>query len=228
MAATSSAIAVGTVPPPNNAEFMDGDAFLYVRGNDICLCATAMRAGTVRDFLHKFFVQAEIRKDASEFHLVNALDPDKVAFILKRGVKEIDINGTMHRASVDYAKRKAEAVGFIESARKHFNAIVGSQHDVTPDGIRVRITLKLDRKRKGITIGHKKLERIAVSIVENEQEMDEYTIITNDGQRISPHEIVLRSQAEIDSMGKSVKRSAAWEVLLDYYGELADSGQLVQ
>jgi hypothetical protein len=40
-------IKVSTIPPPNDAEYMDGDAFLYVRGNNICLCATTVRTTSI-------------------------------------------------------------------------------------------------------------------------------------------------------------------------------------
>ncbi|HVC61912.1 MAG TPA: hypothetical protein VND19_16315 [Acetobacteraceae bacterium] len=222
----ASEIKVGTIAPPNDSEFMDGDAFLYVRGNDVCLCEISARIGTIRTFLYKFFEQAAIRHDATNFHFLNALDPDKIEFIMRNGVKEIDLRGTMHRASVDYAKRKTQAVGAFDWLRKQFNGLVGSPHDVAPDGIRVVITLKSDKRAKGFAIGHKKLEKIAVSIIKNQEDIDEYSIITDNGQKVNPSEIVLHSQVEFDKLGKSIGRAQAWKALMDYYKELSDTGRL--
>ncbi|MGQ0589442.1 MAG: hypothetical protein ACT4N8_07915 [Sphingosinicella sp.] len=39
---TASEIKVGTSPPPKDAEFMDGDAFVYICGNDVALCTTGV------------------------------------------------------------------------------------------------------------------------------------------------------------------------------------------
>lgn len=33
-----SELAVSTVSPPRDAEFMDSDAFLFVKDNDVCIC----------------------------------------------------------------------------------------------------------------------------------------------------------------------------------------------
>jgi hypothetical protein len=38
---------VATVAAPPDAEFMDGDAFLYVNGDHVCMCATGLRDGAV-------------------------------------------------------------------------------------------------------------------------------------------------------------------------------------
>ena len=75
---------VATLAPPNDAEYMDGDAFLYVKDNDVCLCTTAVTLNTVRHFLHAFFEAAKIRRDAGQFDLMNAVDNRKVALIHSR------------------------------------------------------------------------------------------------------------------------------------------------
>jgi len=93
---------VGTVPPPNDAEFMDGDAFVYVRGNDVCLCTTTIRVGAVRHFLYRFFEAAQIRRDATEFHLLNALDDRKVALLRRKGVREIELMGSLAKLHFPY------------------------------------------------------------------------------------------------------------------------------
>jgi hypothetical protein len=222
-------IAVSTVSPPNDAEFMDGDAFLYVRSNDICMCTTTIKAGTIRDFLQSFFREAAIRKDAVDFEFMNALDPNKIEMIMKKGVKEIDINGVMHRASVDYARRKAQPVGILDLARKHFNAVAGfSPDNVSPDGINVKIVLKTDARSKGHSIGESKLETIAVEVIKNQQDIDEYSIITNDGQKINPSEIILHSKVDLPSVGKSVEQEHAWAALINYYNDLVSRSFIVK
>ena len=41
----NSEIDVSTTPPPKDFEFMDGDAFIYVRDDEVCLCSTGLRDG---------------------------------------------------------------------------------------------------------------------------------------------------------------------------------------
>ena len=94
-------VRVSTMPPPNDAEFMDGDAFLYVVGNNVCVCTTAVTARTVRYFLHELFIAAMIRPDASQFEFLNAVNVEKMALIQRKGIKEIEVRASMYRASAD-------------------------------------------------------------------------------------------------------------------------------
>lgn len=226
VAAEVTEFKVGTLPPPNDAEFMDGDAFVYVRRNDACLCTTTIRDGAVRYFLQKFFEESQIRKDAGQFHFLNALDASKIA-LLHKGVKQIELMGTLYRASIDYQKRKGQAVGIFDLISKQYKAILGKPDDFTDDSIRVEVVLKVDRRRKGgIVLGHKRLTELATGIIEHQEKDDEYVIITKDDEKIKPSEIVLHSTAEIGSIGKSVDREQAWGALFRYYNSLTESGQL--
>jgi len=80
------------------------------------------------------------------------------------------------------------------------------------------VTLKVDKRhRAGISLGYERLEELAVNVIEHQEKDDEYVIVTKDGERIKPFEIVLHSIVEIDGIGKSVDRDQAWEALLNYY-----------
>jgi hypothetical protein len=51
--------------PPGDGEWLDGDAFLYVRSDHVCLCSTGIRDGAINHFLHEFFKKAHLRKDSA-------------------------------------------------------------------------------------------------------------------------------------------------------------------
>lgn len=124
----------------------------------------------------------------------------------------------MYKASIDYHKRKDKAVGVLDILSRHFKAVFGASHDVTDDALRVMVTLKVDKRhRAGISLGYERLEELAVNVIEHQEKDDEYVIVTKDGERIKPFEIVLHSIVEIDGIGKSVDRDQAWEALLNYY-----------
>lgn len=220
---------VDTLPPPNDAEFMDGEAFLYVNGNDAMLCTTAVTIGAVRYFLHAFFDKAAIRHDAGDFEFMNAVDTRLFDLIQRKGIKEIEIKASMLEASAHYQSRRNHAVGAAGHVSKFFRHIAGADPAQADDALRVAVTVKLNKMRKkSIALGHKKLEAIARNIIENREEEDEYTIVLEGGEKIKPKELVLRSQASIDRMGKSVVKEDAWSALYSYYQELFRSGQLDQ
>ena len=82
-------VEIGVADAPEDAEFMDGDAFLYVNGNHVCLCTTGMRDGAVKQFLYEFFAKAKLGKEFSMFELMKAPKIDKLKMLKKDGVKQI-------------------------------------------------------------------------------------------------------------------------------------------
>src|ERR1043166_3575389 len=88
-----------TESPPPYGEWLDGDAFLFVQGDHVCLCATGFRDGSISWFLHRFFEKAKIRKDATRFELIKAADVSKLKLLHSQGVKELEIRAMMYDAT---------------------------------------------------------------------------------------------------------------------------------
>ncbi|HSQ21077.1 MAG TPA: hypothetical protein VLR92_11995, partial [Blastocatellia bacterium] len=72
---------VGTASPPDDSEFMDGDAFLYVRDDHVFLCSTGLRDGAIRVFLYEFFSKAKLGKHATKFDLLKVPKLDKLKML---------------------------------------------------------------------------------------------------------------------------------------------------
>lgn len=214
--------------PPADGEWLDGDAFLYVNGNHICMCATGIRDGSIRYFLQEFFKKAGIRKDATKFDLMKIADMMKIKFLQKNGVKEIVIKATMYKASADYARRKSKAVAAAGAAAKHIAAFLNKPNDVNPDGLRVAVSLKTDRRfnSKQIAIGETRLEKVAEDLLKKPENNDDFLIVTKTGQKITPNEIFMSTVVSIERDGKTVKRNKAWNELTKFYKFLHDSGAL--
>ncbi|MEA2951169.1 MAG: hypothetical protein QOJ96_689 [Alphaproteobacteria bacterium] len=221
-------IQVGTAAPPVDAEFMDGDAFLYVNGNDVCFCATGLRDSTIRHVLQDFFALAKIRKDSTAFDLLKIADVSKVKLLQSQGVAEIELRSTLSTATVSYNRRKHQPQSIVGAAAKQFRAVLGKEHDVTSDALRVMLVIKTDRRRTGIALGEKRLKTLATSIINDQEDDDEYIIVTKGGLRIGPKEILMRSKVQIDSIGKSVQRDKAWKELFTFYEALEADGALEQ
>lgn len=219
-------VEVGTAAPPDGAEFMDADAFLFIKGNDVCMCATNLHDGGIRDFLIAFFEKAKIRKDSSLFDLIKVASIPKLKLIQNKGVEEIELRASMYWASAHYLKRKAQPQGLLGGIARHVRAILGNEHDANPDALNVTLTLKTDRRRKGLTLGEKRLKEIGLEVLRNQQKGDEFTIITKDGQRIGPDELYVRTTAEMESLGKSVQRDEAWKEVVKFYEFLEGAGAL--
>lgn len=218
-----------TAAAPVGSEFMDGDAFLYINGNDACVCLTGLRDGSIREYLCDLFKKAALGDNATKFDLQKVANIDKIKMLHKQGVKEIELRATMFQATHQREVRTNEASGVLRSAAKFINDVLFREDVEVEDGIRVQIILKTDeRLRKNIILGEKKIEKIAVDVVTNQVEYDDYVIVTKSGQRIGPKEIFVRALFQIDSKGKSVTCDKAWLALEKFYKELKHSGVLEQ
>jgi hypothetical protein len=77
----STQVTVTTVPPPNDAEFMDGDAFVFISGNDLCLCSSALREGTLAHFFYSLFKKAKLNILSQQFIMMKVADVDALTLI---------------------------------------------------------------------------------------------------------------------------------------------------
>jgi hypothetical protein len=226
---TASELDLKIEQAPDDGEWLDGDAFLYVYGDHVCMCSTAIRDSTIQNYLFELFKKAKLRKDSIRFQLMKAADITKLKMLHNQGVKELEIRGTLYKVTADFEKRKAKVAGGLGAVGKHIANFFKKPNDVTPDALRVMITLKVDRRYgKGISLGEKRIEAMAADVVKNSADVDDFVIVTKTGQKISPREIFMRSKVAIDSDGKTVNRDKAWKELLTFFNQLISAGVLEQ
>ena len=181
---------------------MDGDAFLYVRDDNVCLCSTTIRDGAVTYYLQELLRKAALRKDATMFDLVKVADIDKVKMLKAQGVKEIKIRSTLFEASARYHQRKGQTLSIAGAAAKQLKAVLGKEHDVTNDALQVAIMVKTDERRKGMKLGEERIQALTPDLLNYQEEGDDFLIVTNLGQRIVPKEIYMKSIVTMKASGQ--------------------------
>ncbi len=215
--------------PPPDGEWLDGDAFLYVRQNHLCLCATSMRDAAISSFIYELFKKAALRKDAIRFQLLKVADINKVRMLHKQGVKEVILKATVFQATSSFEKRKAHAFSIVGAAAKQFKSLVTKPNDYTRDGLQVWLSIRSDHRfAKDFKLGEKQIEHVAEDMINSAEEPDDFTIVTQTGQKIGPQEIFMREKVMIDGDGKTVDRDKAWRELSAFYKRLHDTGLLEQ
>ena len=225
---TASEISLTVEPPPSDGEWLDGDAFLFVQDDNVCICTTGIRDGAVRSFLWEFFKKAKLRKDSTQFDLMKVADVSKVKLLHSQGVKEVELRGSLYEATLTYERRKAQVAAGLGVFAKHLRAILKKPNDVTPDALRVGLTIKTDERKGGLALGQKRIEQFATDVVKNAEKGDEYVIITQTGQRITQEEIFVRTKVSIDRHGKTVQCEKAWNELVKFYNDLKSVGVVEQ
>ena len=215
--------------PPADGEWLDGDAFIFVRHDHMCLCTTGLRDAAITVFLYEFFKKAGIRKDSNRFDLRKVADVSKLKMLHSQGVREVVFKATMFQATADYEKRKAQAFSIVGAVSKQFRAFINKPNDFTRDGLQVYLSLKSDHRfKKDFKLGEKRIEDVAADVVKNAEEEDDFVIVTKTGQKIGPKEIFVRASVLIDGDGKTVDRDKAWRELCGFYKGLHEKGLLEQ
>jgi hypothetical protein len=220
---------VSTAAPPPDSEFMDADAFLYVVDDDVCICSSGMRDGAIRLFLYEFFGKAELGETSAQFDLFKVANVDKLKLLTREGVKEIQIRASLYEATARYEKRRNQTAGIVRTIGRHIQSVVGADELEEDDSVRVILTIKTDERfTKKLSVGEKKIQELGRDIINTQEDYDDYTIVTNSGQKIGPEEVYIKEDVEIEVVGKSVRRDKAWEHLYSFYNRLKKAGVLSQ
>jgi hypothetical protein len=223
--------------PVAEGEWLNGDAFLFVKGDHVCMCSTELRDGAIHQYLFELFKKSKLPEDTVKFELLKVADMSKIKMLHKQGVKELEIRATMYKASADYEKRKGNATGLPGFVAKQVRALIGKPNDVTPDGLRVFLSIRTDRRfgQKALALGESRIEALAADVVKNQpkdgdkdKKYYDYVIKTGTGQRITPDEVFMKSTVAIDADGKTVRCDKVWKELTKFFDDLEESGALEQ
>lgn len=211
---------IGEVAPPDDAEFMDGDAFLFVRDDHVCFCSTGLRDGGIYAFLVQLFEKADLGENSGLFQLGKVADADKLALIEANGVKEILLSASVSEAVSHYAGRQAQPVGILRAVGRKFHSLIADEED-HQDNLMVQVSIAADgRIKHNKEQGYERLQVLATQLVNDAEDGDMFTIVTQDDQKITAGKIILQKQVSIASTGKTVSRDPAWNELAVYYHEL--------
>lgn len=216
--------AVSTADAPQDAEYLDGDAFLYVRGNHVCMCTTTIRDGAIRNFFHDFFKQTNLDAASTRFDLLKVANVSKIRWLQARGVKEIEIRASLYDTTHKYEQRKSQTCGILRSIGQHLTSVLQTEKDETDDNLRVVFAIKTDKRFRTPQLVTKPIEQLAINVINNCEDSDEFVITTNNGERISQSEVGVRDTVKIKSFGKSVDRDAAWLAIQQFYDKIETDG----
>ena len=223
-------IAVETLSPPTNSEFMDGDVFLLIVGNHLCLCSNILRDSTLRHYLLKLLEKANVGSGAAAFDIKPVASKDIVKLINDSAISSITLNAAMYEASNKAAKQKSHTIGALGAVGKYLGAMVGRQNDVTNDSLSIALTIKLDRRSKTHTgLGEEKLHSWALDLAKSAvREFDDadFVIKLQDNRTITPNELKIVKAISLPTHGKSVNREEVRKVLVDFYNELCTNGTI--
>lgn len=218
---------VTTMAAPKDKEFMDGDVFVFVKDNNVCVCSTGIFDTTLQYYFYSLFNKANLPDQSTQFLKRSVADVEKFKFLQDHPIKSITLNASLYHASAHLTANTKRSRGVTGIIGRHVNAVFGKESDVTDDSLMVELTLKTDgRDKQHLKLGERKLEKFAIDLLKHQQKDDDFLIITKDGQKIGPDEIKVQKFSNITAKGKSVDKDETWKELLAFYNELCETGAI--
>lgn len=216
---------LGDAPPPPNADYMDGDMFLAIRGNDVLICTNGLRERQAWDYLRGLFKKAQLPDEATKFSLERVANPKAAQKIVAHGVKAVELDATLFEASLSRTNRVTKRQKFVGAVRDQLVALISVEGDaeITPEmeNLSIEVVVKFDRRKKG-KLGGKRIEKLAKDVLAEEDEG--FKIRTFDGTSISHGNMTLHKKVKVKSSAKSVVYSDVWTELEKYIEELDNVG----
>lgn len=221
---------IGTAPPPENCEFMDGDIMVLVAGNHVLLCATNLHEKRAERYMSGIIEAAGLDRMASNFCLGRKANVDKIKLIQAQGVKAVNLNVDLFDATLDHVERntiKKRVGGALMDEIKAFIFKDKTQEEIgNAENLSAKITVTYDSRKKGGGLGRQGVHDLASQMLADEEES--FSIVTKLGEKINGSEISLRKTVSLPKHAKSVYCSDAWRELETYFYELKAGGLLEQ
>lgn len=231
--------AVSAQTAPEGKDYIDGDVFVYIKGDHVILCPSGVREQVVETYIWNILRAVDKKDIAKTFELDKVAKTNKLRMIKEEGVKEIDLDTSLYEASLIHLDRNNPKVSSIKKViADQVIAIFGKDKELNEikekENVNVAISLKYDGRAARSNqkdpefgaSGKKRLEKTAEQIISEFESYSEngFVIVTGAGNRITSNEIRVSDSFRVDVLGKSLSQSSAWKKLKEYHDRLDTDG----
>ena len=224
---------------PQGKDYLDGEVFVYIKGNHVILCPSGVRETVVEIYVWHVLTAIENNEIAKTFELDKIAKTDKLRMIKDEGVKEIELNTSLYEASLLHMdKKKPKVSGWKKAIANQLSAIFSEDDDLKDitekENLNVKVTIKFDgmEARKNSKdaefgkAGKKRLEKTAEQVIAefDAEHTNGFVIVTGEDNRITSDEIRVSDSFKVETFGKSLSKNAAWAKLKEYHDKLNIDG----
>ncbi len=227
--------------PPHNRAFKLSDAFVLVEGNELLVMVDGMRLGSVALYLRLLLGVAGQPAAHSAFELAPVGDPDKEAVLAEEGVSALKLSGSAYAAeNPDALAPGADATGLVEQLwanltgkiRDVFEYEAGNDQErarlaASWGDLKVTTTIRARGGSRADPIVLQNLQGIGIDLIEDAPVGMDLQIVTGQGSKVSPSELVLGKYVTVDRQDRRNDLSIPdmWSELEDYRIELGQQGR---
>ena len=225
---------------PLDNDYVNGEIFVYVKGNDIILCAATTRETSALMYFKSVLYKTNYSHASTTLSFNRVAQFSQLKLIRDEGVKEIELNASLYEAS---RMELDSTSGFKRVIAEHFMAIFGKDKDLSEikeqENLNVKLSISFDGAEARLKehkkepnfgeAGLQRLEKTAEKILEDVEhgyDDDGFVIITGRGTKITAEQIQISEMQRIKTLGQSLSKIDAWDKLRSYYVSLNANGAL--
>lgn len=214
---------------PEGREFMEGEIFVVLKGNDMTMCASGTRESTAIEYFYRILKKSGQEDLNTKFGVQSVADVNKANILAREGVKSIDLNCALYKVDAEETESHQEETltkkfrGAAYNLLKPFLEKNRTWQDLQEEEkINVKLIISSDKRYKNDLIlqGEERLKTIAEQIEDDEN----IKIKTNKGNVLTQEEIKISKTAKFDPYGNGIRKIEAWEKLEEYHETLKEAG----
>lgn len=228
---------------PRGKDYLDGDVFAYIKGNNVIICPSGARESALGRYILEVLRACDEKDIAKSFELDKVAKASKLNMIRDEGVKEVDLDTSLYEASLMHLdKSKPKVSGIYKVVADQIGSIFSKDKSLSQihekENLNVKVSIKFDGReaRKHLkdadfgVAGKKRLERTAEQVISEFEKdgEDGFVIITGANNRISSEEIRVSDTFRVEALGKSLSKDSAWSRLKEYHDRLSADGVFKQ
>jgi hypothetical protein len=220
--------------PPAGHNFMEGDLFILIHGNDVILCPSGLHENAALHYISWMLENGtSLDVDANRYIISAVTDLDKAQLISREGVKSLSFGTSLYTATLAHENRKNSNFNPIKSVQAFALALFGEDDTVSLAkrerlaNLSAKIVFSFDGRKKGGEMAGEEITSLALNLVQDGID-DSISIKTREGTTISHEEIRVSAQRDLPCSGNSISKLDAWQIMIDYLKELRSRGILSQ
>lgn len=219
---TADTTDLGRASPPEDQEFLEGDAMMFIRGDDVIFCVSALQERSLIDYIRLLLSQSGFDSQSKQFSLLKHANRDVIEQLLREGVRKIRLNVTAPdvSAALPFGGSWGRLAALTETALELVRGLIGSDRSEQElsrlAGLRSYVEIRADNEH--LDQGAK----IAENVLDNIE--GDYEIVTTRGIRITSSEIALKEKVSFTADGKTVVYSEVWARMKEFYERLKLAG----
>ena len=206
---------------PENADFMDGDAYALLWDKHVLICSVKSRPTLLKAYLDAIF--SDLETNVPDYFLAPAA-PSQALKALNEGIKRVDVFAAAYAAQLsqinDTNKGFFANLGLATVNAEKPLAAALEQKDTHA---RVTVSVQQSGKLEQNSETQRELAKLAQGLIASE-EYTPYCIITKKNSRITPDMLQRKAKIRLEPFGKTVFRSDAWAALIQQKAEWQNEG----